>query len=77
MSTFLVWVGKVSVEITETETGFVVDGNTYRSKTRAVTIAFGVAQKRSFDQKVSENRQISAFSVGISGGSRVKLSKRR
>ena len=77
MGTFLVWVGSVSVEITETESGFSVDGNVYRSKTRAITIAFGVAQKRSFDQKVAEKRKISAFSVGISGGSRVKLSNRR
>ena len=77
MSTFLVWVGKVSVEITETETGFEVDGNVYRSKTRAITVAFGVAQKQVFDQKAAENRRISTFSVGISGGSRVKLSKRR
>lgn len=77
MSTFLVWVGKVSVEITETEGGFAVDGNVYRSKTRAITIAFATAQKRSFDQKRAENRRISTFSVGISGGSRVKLPKRR
>ena len=77
MSTFLVWVGSVSVEITETEQGYVVDGNVYRSKVRAIAIAFGVAQKRSFDQKVAEKRQISTFSVGISGGSRLKLSKRR
>lgn len=77
MSTFLVWVGKVSVEITETEGGFSVDGNVYRSKTRAVTVAFATAQKQSFEQKVAEKRKISAFSVGISGGSRVKLSKRR
>lgn len=77
MSTFLVWVGKVSVEVTETEGGFVVDGQTVRSKTRAVTVAFATAQKRSFEQKVIEKRTISAFSVGISGGSRIKLSKRR
>ena len=77
MSTFLVWVGKVSVEVTETEQGFSVDGNVYRSKVRAITIAFGVAQKQVFEQKVAESRRISTFSVGISGGSRVKLSKRR
>ena len=77
MSTFLVWVGSVSVEVTETQQGFSVDGNVYRSKTRAVTIAFGVAQKRSFDQKVAEKGKISVFSVGISGGSRVRLPKRR
>lgn len=77
MSTFLVWVGSVSVEITETEAGFVVDGQTVRSKTRAITIAFATAQKRSFEKKVIEKRKISAFSVGISGGTRVKLAKRR
>ena len=77
MSTFLVWVGSVSVEITETEQGYVVDGQTVRSKVRAITMGFAVAQKRSFDQKVSEKRTISTFSVGISGGSRLKLSKRR
>lgn len=77
MSTFLVWVGSISVEITETEQGYVVDGQTVRSKVRAITMAFAVAQKQVFARKVAEKRQISTFSVGISGGSRVKLSKRR
>ena len=77
MGSFLVWFGSVSVEIIETEAGFVVDGQTVRSKTRAVTMAFAMAQKQSFTQKLIEKRKISAFSVGISGGTRVKLAKRR
>lgn len=72
-----VYFGGISVEVTETEGGFVVDGQTIRSKTRALSVAFAIAQKRSFE--VEKRRKLSlsiAASVGGWGGSRVRLSKK-
>lgn len=70
----------VSVEVTETEQGYVVDGvdgMTVRSKTRAVAIAFAIAQKRSFEQEKRQKLSLSiAASVGGWGGTRLKLSKK-
>ena len=72
-----VFFGGITVEVTETEAGFVVDGNVYRSKTRALTIAFAVAQKRSFEVEKRQKLSLSVWSsAGGWGGSRVKLSKK-
>ena len=67
----------VSVEVTETQEGFIVDGQLIRNKTRAITIAFAVAQKRSFaEQKRQKPARSIAASGGGWGGSRVKLSRK-
>ena len=67
----------VSVEVTETQDGYIVDGQLVRSKTRAITIAFAVAQKRSFAEQKRQKLSLSiAASSGGWGGSRVRLSKK-
>ena len=72
-----VFFGGITVEVTETQEGYVVDGQTVRSKTRALTIAFAVAQKRSFETQKRRKLSLSiAASSGGWGGSRVKLSKK-
>lgn len=72
-----IFFGGVTVEVTETEAGFVVEGETFRSKTRAITIAFAVAQKRSFETQKRQKLSLSiAASSGGWGGTRLKLSKK-
>ena len=72
-----VFFGGITVEVVETEAGFIVDGQIIRSKTRALTVAFATAQKKSFE--VEKRRKLSlsiSASAGGWGGSRVKLSKK-
>ena len=72
-----VYFGGITVEVTETEQGFVVDGQIIRSKVRALSVAFAIAQKKSFEV---EKRQKLSLSIAVSsggwGGSRVRLSKK-
>ena len=72
-----VFFGGISVEVTETEQGFTVEGQTFRSKTRALTVAFATAQKKSFEQEKRQKLSLSiSASAGGWGGSRVRLSKK-
>ena len=72
-----VYFGGITVEVVETEQGFVVDGQTIRSKTRALSVAFAIAQKRSFAEQKRQKLALSIVaSAGGWGGSRVKLSKK-
>lgn len=72
-----VFFGGITVEVTETEQGYIVDGQTVRSKTRALTIAFATAQKKSFEQEKRQKLSLAiSASAGGWGGSRVRLSKK-
>ena len=72
-----VYFGGITVEVVETEQGFVVDGQTVRSRTRAITIAFAIAQKRSFESEKRRKLSLSVLaSAGGWGGTRLKLSKK-
>jgi len=72
-----VFFGGITVEVTETEAGYVVDGQTIRSKTRALSVAFAIAQKKSFETEKRRKLSLSIVaSSGGWGGSRVRLSKK-
>lgn len=73
-------VGTVTIEVLEVEGIFVVEGERFPLKSRAILAAYAAAGKKNAEIRARKMRQLTvsvSFEVGVFGGSRVRLAKRK
>lgn len=73
-------VGTVEIQVIESEGFFFVEGEKFPLKSRAVMAAYAAAGRRNAEIKARKMRQLTvsvSFEVGVFGGSRVRLAKRK